>query len=136
MKTLKRILSLGLLALFGGLIFGSCNPGSDVIDEQGLLITQRSQCFMTFFDVLGSDHRTVLVSGSTVIDTVNLTVNAVARYGTNMKRVKPYSSLVTDATVEPKMGVWTDFSGPMQYTVVSGNRQVRKTYTINVTVQP
>ena len=32
-------------------------------------------------------------------------------------------------------GVWTDFSQPRQYTVISGNRQVKKTYTVTITLQ-
>ncbi|GAB4001965.1 hypothetical protein GCM10028807_59430 [Spirosoma daeguense] len=120
----------GLLAIVALL---SCSK--DPIDDTGLLITNRSQCFMTFFDLLGSDHRTVLVSGQTVIDTTALTVTAVARFGTNMQRVKPYCSVVTDAIVEPTMGIWTDYSQPQKYTVVSGNRQVRKTYTVTVNLQ-
>ena len=120
----------GLLAFVALL---SCSK--DPIDDNGLLITSRSQCYMTFFDLLGSDHRTVLVSGQTVIDTTALTVTAVARFGTNMQRVKPYCSVVTDAIVEPTMGIWTDYSQAQKYTVVSGNRQVRKTYTVTVTLQ-
>lgn len=108
---------------------------TEPVDADGRLITARSQCFMTFFDLLGSDHRTVLVSGQTLIDTTALTVKAVARFGTNMVRVKPFCSVVTDALVEPNMGVWTDFTQPKTYTVVSGNRQVRKTYTVTVTLQ-
>ncbi|GAB3959555.1 hypothetical protein GCM10028805_55890 [Spirosoma harenae] len=120
----------GILALVGLL---SC--GKEPIDESGLLITNRTQCYMTFFDLLGTDHRTVLVSGQTVIDTTALTVTAVAKFGTNMQRVKPYCSVVTDAIVEPTMGIWTDYSQAQKYTVVSGNRQVRKTYTVTVTLQ-
>ncbi len=115
------------------LLFAGCKY--DTVDPNGLLITSRSQCYMTFFDLLGSDHRTVLVSGQTVIDTTALTVKAVARFGTNIQRVKPYCSVVTDAIVEPNMGIWTDYSQAQQYTVVSGNRQVRKTYTVTVTTQ-
>lgn len=130
MKTTILYKFFGLFALVSLL---SC--GKEPVDEAGLLITGRSQCYMTFFDLLGSDHRTVLVSGQTVIDTTNLTVTAVARYGTYMQRVKPYCSVVTDAIVEPTMGIWTDYSQPQKYTVVSGNRKVRKTYTVTVTLQ-
>ncbi|WP_420151939.1 hypothetical protein [Siphonobacter sp.] len=126
MKRNYLFILLGLLAL-------SCTKMP--IDETGLLITTRSQCYMTFFDLLGSDHRTVLVSGQTKIDTVAQTVTAVARFGTNLQRVKPYCSVVTDAIVEPTMGIWTDYTQPQQYTVVSGNRTVRKTYTVTVTLQ-
>jgi hypothetical protein len=130
MKPKRFPLFLGLMALIGLL---SC--GKEPVDEAGLLITGRSQCYMTFFDLLGSDHRTVLVSGQTVIDTTALTVTAIAKFGTNMERVKPYCSVVTDAIVEPTMGIWTDYTQVQTYTVVSGNRQVRKTYTVTVTVQ-
>ncbi|RIV19460.1 hypothetical protein DYU11_25535 [Fibrisoma montanum] len=129
----KQVISTLLIAVSSVFLFGSCEKTP--VDADGLLITQRSQCYMTFFDALGSDHRTVLVAGSTQIDTTALTVKAVARFGTNIKRIKPYSSVVTDAIVEPNMGVWTDFSTPQQYTVVSGNRKVRKTYTITLTLQ-
>lgn len=121
---------MSLLAMVGLL---SC--GNDPIDDSGLLITSRAQCYVTAFDLLGSDHRTVLVSGQTKIDTTALTVLAVARFGTNMQRVKPFCSVVTDAIVEPNMGVWTDFTQAQKYTIVSGNRQVRKTYTVTVTLQ-
>ncbi|GAB4035136.1 hypothetical protein GCM10028809_43000 [Spirosoma gilvum] len=130
MKSIAFYKFFGVLALIGLL---SC--GKEPIDESGLLVTGRTQCFMTFFDLLGSDHRTVLVSGQTLIDTTALTVTAVARFGTNIQRVKPYCSVVTDAIVEPTMGIWTDYTQPQKYTVVSGNRQVRKTYTVTVTVQ-
>lgn len=119
-----------VLAL-AGLFACSTEP----VDADGRLETNRSQCFMTFFDLLGSDHRTVLVSGQTLIDTTALTVKAVARFGTNMVRVKPFCSVVTDALVEPNMGIWTDFTQPKTYTVVSGDRRVRKTYTVTVTLQ-
>lgn len=121
---------LGIVALLG--LF-SC--AKDPIDDAGLLITQRSQCYMTSFDLLGSDHRTVLVSGLTKVDTTALTVTATAKFGTNMQRLKPFCSLVSDAIVDAPMGVWTDFTQPQIYTVISGNRQVRKAYTVTVTLQ-
>jgi hypothetical protein len=132
-KTMKKSFLTILLGLLSVVALLSC--GKEPVDDSGLLITSRSQCYMTFFDLLGSDHRTVLVSGQTVIDTTALTVKAVARFGTNMTRVKPYCSVVTDAIVEPTMGIWTDYTQPQKYTVVSGNRKVRKTYTVTISVQ-
>ncbi|HEX9957953.1 MAG TPA: hypothetical protein VGA96_11865 [Fibrella sp.] len=131
MKRSILYICFSLLTLAGLFACGQDDP----IDANGLLITQRSQCYMTAFDLLGTDHRTVLVSGQTKVDTTALTVTAVARFGTNMLRLKPFCSVVTDAIVEPNMGVWTDYSQAQTYTVVSGNRKVRKTYTITVTVQ-
>lgn len=129
---MKKIALMFALILTTVSFLGSCND--DVIDNNGLLITQRSQCYMSFFDILGTDNVTSL-AGSAVIDTVALTVNATAKLGTNLKHVKPYCSVVTDAIVEPAMGTWVDFSSPRQYTVISGNRKVKKTYTITITLQ-
>ena len=110
------------------------------IDDKGLLITDNTICYMSSFNLLGSDNQTVLVTQPTfangLIDTIKCTVTAVAKFGTNITKVKPYASLgANDMLVEPFMGEWTDFSQPQNYTLVSGNRNVRKQYTITITVQ-
>ena len=117
-------------------VFTSCynNP----IDEDGLLITDREECYVSNFDLKGVDFRTVKV-GDAIIDNEECTINITVEYGTDLKHLYPQFSLVTDAKLEPKVDGLTDFSDlehPRQYTVVSGNRKVRKTYTIYVTVQP
>lgn len=129
----NKILLIIILLLVSINFFTSCQK-DEPIDERGLLITTSGKCYMTFFDMLGSDNRTVLAS-TAVIDTVAQTVMAVAKFGTNLTRVKPYCSVVTDAIVEPTMGIWTDFTTPKEYIVISGNRIVRKPYTITVTLQ-
>ena len=126
----QYILSIALF-LACGLIFSGCEDYP--VDEDGLLITDRELCDITRFELLGPDDQTVLVSHS--IDTDNATVTAVAKFGTNIKHVKPYVSVDLDCKVTPNMGEWTDFSQARQYTVISGNRQIQKTYTITVTVQ-
>ncbi len=129
---MKKIIIVFTLVVTVFSTFMSCND--DVIDDNGLLITNRSQCYMSFFDILGPENVTTLLTGTT-IDTVALTVNATAKFGTNLKYVKPYCSVVTDAIVEPAMGKWIDFTQPQQYTIISGSRKVRKTYTITITLQ-
>jgi len=107
------------------------------VDEDGLLITTRTQCYVSNFELLGSDLQTVRTSNA-VIDTTAQTVTVEVFYGTDLKNVYPQFTLVTDAKLEPKITGKTDFSdlaNPKQYTVVSGNRQVRKTYKVNITVQ-
>ncbi len=109
------------------------------IDENGLLITDNTTCYMSSFSLVGADNQTVLVSPLTFtsgIDTTKLTVTGIAKFGTNLTKVKPYCALGSnDMLVEPFMGVWTDFTIPQTYTLVSGNRKIRKTYTITITVQ-
>jgi hypothetical protein len=110
------------------------------VDDNGLLITDNSVCYMSSFNLLGSDNQNVLVTPPTVanglIDTVKCTVVGVAKFGTTITKVKPYCGLgVNDMLVSPFMGVWTDFTKPLTYTLTSGNRKISKVYTITITVQ-
>jgi hypothetical protein len=107
------------------------------IDEDGLLITARSSCFVSNFELLGTDFLTVRTKAA-VIDTTAQTVDVEVAFGTDLKNLYPQFTLVTDAKLDPKITGKTDFSdlsNPRTYTVVSGNRKVRKTYTVNITVQ-
>lgn len=108
------------------------------IDEDGLLITTRGQCYVSNFELLGIDYQTVRTTAA-VIDTTALTIDVTIFYGTDLTNLYPQFSLVTDAKLEPKITGRVDFSdlaNPRKWTVISGNRLVRKTYTVNVTVQP
>ena len=107
------------------------------MDEDGLLITGRDECYVSNFDLTGTDHLTVKV-GDAIIDNEACTIHITVAFGTDVKHLYPKFSLVTDAKLEPKIEGLTDFSdldNPRQYTVVSGSRRVRKTYTIYVTIQ-
>jgi len=128
---MKRYILFLVMSLLCGNAFVGC--GDSPIDDDGLLISDRELCDITNFELLGTDHINVLVSHT--IDTDKATVTGVAKFGTNIKHVKPHCSVDLDAKVTPTMGEWTDFSQPRQYTVISGNRKVEKTYTITITVQ-
>lgn len=107
------------------------------IDEDGLLITDRTECYVSNFELLGTDYQTVRTKNAD-IDTLAQTIDVEVRWGTDLKKLWPQFSLVTDAKLEPKITGWTDFSNlnsPKQWTVISGNRQVRKVYTVKITVQ-
>ena len=107
------------------------------IDEDGLLITERSECYVSSFELLGVDYQTVR-HGAAVIDTMKQTIHVEVLYGTDLKNLYPQFSLVTDAKLEPKIEGKVDFSdlaNPKQYTVISGNRKVRKISTVYVSVQ-
>jgi hypothetical protein len=134
MKTyFKTILAL-LVLLWAGV---SCSPDFP-IDEDGLLITSRGQCYVSSFELLGSDFQSVR-SKAAVIDTTDQTILVEVFFGTDLTNVYPQFSLVTDAKLDPKITGKTDMSdlsNPKQYTVVSGNRKVRKVYTVYITVQP
>ena len=108
------------------------------VDEDGLLITTRGQCYVGNFELLGADFQTVRTA-SAVIDTTAQTINTTVMFGTDLKNLFPQFSLVTDAKLDPKIIGKVDFSdlgNPKKWTVISGNRLVRKTYTVYITVQP
>tara|TARA_R110002124_G_scaffold31215_1_gene106030 strand:+ start:649 stop:1056 length:408 start_codon:yes stop_codon:yes gene_type:complete len=131
-KLLKIVGSLFLTAM----ILMACKEDFPV-DEDGLLITTRTDCYVSNFELLGSDFQTVRTKNP-VIDTTAQTIDVEVFYGTDLKNLYPQFSLVTDAKLDPKIVGKVDFSDlakPKQYTVVSGNRKIRKTYTVNLTVQ-
>jgi len=107
------------------------------IDEDGLIITERPECYVSNFELLGVDYVTVRAAGSSLsIDTLACKIDVIVNYGTDLKNVYPQFSLVTDAKLDPKVTGFVDFSSlSKQWTVVSGNRKIRKTYTVNITVQ-
>lgn len=107
------------------------------IDEDGLLITNRADCYVSNFELLGSDFQTVRTKNA-VIDTTAQTIAVEVFFGTDLKNVFPQFSLVTDAKLDPKIKGAVDFSdiaNPKAFTVVSGNRKIRKPYTVTITVQ-
>lgn len=138
MNTKKVIYGL-CLALFP-ILCTSCLFSDYPVDEDGLLITTRSECYVSNFKLLGTDLLPVHFNdGDAVIDTVECTIRVKVKYGTDLKNVYPQFTLVTDAKLSPKVTGFTDFSdykeNPPKYTVISGNRQVQKTYTIYITEQ-
>jgi hypothetical protein len=105
------------------------------MDEEDLLITTQSRCYIGTFYLYGPDHLDCLIQDSTVIDTVAQTIQGIAKFGTNLSKVKPAVSLSLDSKIIPAMGVWTDFTEPLTYTVISGNREIEKEYTIAIRLQ-
>lgn len=134
---MKKYFTIAGTLLLATCIFLSCNKDFPV-DEDGLLITTRTECFVSNFELLGSDFVTVRV-GAVVIDTTAQTIKLTVQFGTDLKNLYPQFTLASDCKLDPKITGKTDFSelaNPRKYTVVSGNRQIRKPYTILITVQP
>ncbi|PWJ57903.1 hypothetical protein CLV98_10583 [Dyadobacter jejuensis] len=133
MKNITNIISSFFLL---SLLFLGCKEDYPV-DEDGLLITTRTDCYVSNFELLGSDFQTVRTKNP-AIDTIAQTIDVEVFYGTDLKNLYPQFSLVTDAKLDPKITGKVDFSDltkPKVYTVVSGNRQIRKDYTVKITVQ-
>lgn len=135
MKIYCKIILTSLLFI---VFITSCNNDLP-IDEDGLLITERTECYVSNFELLGVDYKTVRANNKNAeIDTLACSIKVEVKWGTDLKNLYPQFTLVTDAKLEPKVTGVTDFSNldnPKKYTVISGNRKIRKTYTIYITEQ-
>jgi hypothetical protein len=134
---MKKNISIILFALLASTTWMACTKDKPV-DEDGLLITTRRECYVSNFELLGTDYVSVRV-GSPVIDTTAQTVKVTVQFGTNLKNVYPQFSLAQDCKLSPKITGRTDMSdlaNPKLWTVVSGDRQIKKAYTVLITVQP
>lgn len=133
---MKKYLKISLGGLLAICLWTGCKKDFPV-DEDGLLITDRAECYVSNFELLGTDFVTVRTKAAE-IDTVAQTIKVQVHFGTDLKNLYPQFSLVTDAKLDPKITGKVDFSDtthPKVYTVVSGNRQVRKPYTVYISVQ-
>ena len=131
---MKRILLIQFILVL--LVVVSCKKDYPM-DDDGLLITQRAECYVSSFELLGADFQTVRTKAAT-IDTTAQTINVEVLYGTDLKNLYPQFTLVVDAVLDPKIVGKVDFSDlskPKEWTVVSGNRKVRKTYKVYLTVK-
>jgi len=118
------------------LAFSGCKKDYPV-DEDGLLITSRTECYVSSFELLGSDFVSVR-SKTATIDTTAQTIKVEVLFGTDLKNVYPQFSLASDCKLDPKIVGKVDLSdlaNPKTYTVISGNRKVMKPYKLIVTVQ-
>jgi hypothetical protein len=136
MKKIKHIrIVLNLLLVL--VVVGACKKGYPV-DDDGLLITTRAECYVSSFELMGTDYVTVRTKAA-VIDTVAQTIKVEVQFGTDLKNLYPQFTLASDCKLDPKIVGKVDFSdlaNPKQWTVVSGNRQVKKPYSVIITVQP
>jgi len=133
---MKRDITILLTILLVSLSWTACKKDYPV-DDDGLLITTRAECAVTNFELLGSDY--VSVRKTLAIDTTAQTIAITVFFGTDLKNLYPQFSLSSDAKLDPKITGKVDFSdlaNPKSWTVVSGNRQIRKAYKVLITVQP
>ena len=128
------------------LVLAGCNDYP--VDKDGLLITDRDECYVSSFSLSGVDRRSVAVNVPSIVEVEDEGIedNGKSRpridvevyFGTDLRNLYPVFNLVTDALLEPKITGLTDFSdlaNPKKWTVISGNRKVQKTYTVYITVQ-
>jgi histidinol phosphatase-like enzyme len=134
---MQKNITIALAILLAAITWASCKKDLPV-DEDGLLITTRKDCYVSSFELLGTDYVSVRV-GTALVDTTAQTVKVTVQFGTDLKNLYPQFTLAQDCKLDPRITGKTDFSDtlhPRQWTVVSGDRQVRKPYKVMVSVQP
>lgn len=132
-KYITGILSLMLL----GIGWSACSKNYPT-DEDGLIITSRAECYVSNFELLGTDYVTVR-NKAVSIDTLTQTIDVEVQFGTDLVNLYPQFTLASDCKLDPKIVGKVDFSNlasPKVWAVLSGNRQVRKPYTVRITVAP
>ena len=133
---MNKNISIGLALLLAAGTWTACKKDVPV-DEDGLLITTRRECFVSSFELLGTDYVSVRV-GAATIDTTAQTVKVTVQFGSDLKHLYPQFSLAQDCKLNPKITGFVDFSdtlNPKKWTVISGDRQVKKDYSVIVSVQ-
>ena len=103
------------------------------IDEDGLLISNDDGCYVLNFDLWDIDQKTVKSTAyPPVIDTLSCTIDFYVVYGAVLDNVYPRFSLYYNCKLEPKITGRMNLSDmePRRWTVISGSRRVRKTYTV------
>jgi len=134
---MKKNITIALAILMAAVTWASCKKNAPV-DEDGLLITTRRDCYVSNFELLGTDFVSVRV-GSADIDTTQQTIKVTVQFGTDLKNLYPQFTLAQDCKLDPKITGLTDFSdtlNPRKWTVISGDRNIRKPYSVIVSVQP
>lgn len=128
----KSIIIRALLFTVAGALATSCLFKDYPVDEDGLIVTDRSECAVLKFDVLDTRDISALYDELAAVDTIAQTITAKVKYKTDMTCLWPVFTLSTDCKLEPKIRQRYDFTHPVSFTVISGNRKVRKKYTITL----
>jgi hypothetical protein len=119
---MKKALFLILLCI---ILTYSCKKGEDIYPPT------------TATGVQIESFRLVSLSGASVvsamsIDTVAGTINVTAIPGTVITSLFPSAVVPDGAIIQPAMGEYADFTHPVKYTVIAGNRKISKVWTITV----
>lgn len=80
------------------------------------------------FSVLNENGQNVASNVELASESARIFVTVVS--GTNVARLVPRASVSEGVIVEPRMGVYTDFSRPKTYTLLAGDRTTKKEWTI------
>ena len=78
---MKKMINKICLFLFIALIAASCEDFP--VDEDGLLITTRAECYVSNFDLYNTDHQTIKL-GNAYVDTTAQVAIMYVKFGTRL----------------------------------------------------
>ena len=140
---MKRVLKIsGILIVIASAFLTSCFSDYPM-DEDGLLISFRTSTAILSLNLLDENHQTVVHTipndlteskkRNPFIDTLDhCVVRVIVRWKADVKKLWPQFTLADDCKLEPKVRAFTDFTQPLEYTVISGNRKRSKKYKVYV----
>jgi len=119
----KNLFFLALLLFIGGVFFTSCEKEAELSSKKEILsfIFESHKNPTLEHNVIGS------VSGTDVV--------AEVPFGTSTNDLIPSVEISANASIGPAVGVKTDFSGPVSYTVTAEDGS-SKTFSVNVPIAP
>lgn len=82
------------------------------------------------FSLLNEHGENVIIDVK--IDSVARVINTKVIEGTSVDKLIPRATVSEGVIVDPKMGVYTDFTNPVIYTLIAGNRIEKKSWTVIV----
>ena len=105
---MKKMISKICLFLFIALIAVSCEDFP--VDEDGLLITTRAECYVSNFDLYNTDHQTIKL-GNAYVDTTDQETNMYDKISTPSNNVWERKKIREEEKPDPRITGWMDFSG-------------------------
>ncbi|ALL05705.1 hypothetical protein AQ505_09500 [Pedobacter sp. PACM 27299] len=119
---MKKII---LLLLVCATLTYSCNKDAEIYPA-----TNSSLAKISSFRLVTETGQNA--AANVTIDAEKGTITVKANTGISLGRLFPSATVSEGAIVEPALGTYTDFSKPVVYTVIAGNRQDKKTWTVKV----
>lgn len=121
MKILKYIIMLLLITV--GM---SC----DKTDLYAYPSSDSNKTDITAFSLLNEKGENIVVESK--IDSEAGTIAVKANPGTSLNKLVPRAAVSEGVIIEPIMGTYTDFTNPVSYSLIAGDRTTKQTWTITV----
>ena len=119
----KNLFFLALLLFIGGIFFTSCEKEAELSSKKEIL------------SFVFESHKNPILEHNVIGSVSGTDVAAEVPFGTPTNNLIPSVEISANASIVPAVGVSTDFSNPVNYTVTAEDGS-SKTFIVNVPVAP